>query len=127
MSERLDLLIINSEPNVTTLNQNEPIPKHKTKVTLIEKNHNNKKKEFYFEVAPKEKKKIERKDANGTIINHNNKRKVKVTFRDNLNEKIGLCDIIDVESIKKYNYIPSENGYIDIYYKKKRKCCCSIY
>ena len=33
MSERLDLLIINSEPNVTTLNQNEPIPKHKTKVT----------------------------------------------------------------------------------------------
>ena len=96
MSERLDLLIINSEPNVTTLNQDEPIQKHKTKVTLIEKNHNN-------------------------------KRKVKVTFRDNLNEKIGLCDIIDVESIKKYNYIPSENGYIDIYYKKKRKCCCSIY
>ena len=128
MSERRDLLNLNSDGNLTSnLNQNEQIPKHKTKVTLIEKTHNNKKKEFYFEVAPKEKKKRERKDANGTIINHNNKRKVKVTFRDLLNENIGISDIIEVESIKEYNYIPSENGYTDRYYKNKNKCCCSVY
>ena len=46
MSERRDLLNLNSDGNLTSnLNQKEQIPKHKTKVTLIEKTHNNKKKE----------------------------------------------------------------------------------
>ena len=30
--------------------------------------------------------------------------------------------------LNQYNYIPSKNGYNDIYnLKKKNKCCCSIY
>ena len=62
MSERRDLLNLNSDGNLTSnLNQKEQIQKHKTKVTLIEKTHNNKKKEFYFEVAPKEKKREKEK------------------------------------------------------------------
>ena len=128
MSERTDLLTLYSDPNLQlSENQIESHPKSKVKVKLIEKTHQNQKKEHNFEVAPKKEEKNERKDVNGTIINHHNRKKVKVTFRDRLNKSIGLCDIIEVESIKAFNYIPSTNGYNDIYQKKQKRCCCIIY
>jgi hypothetical protein len=130
MSDKTDFLTLNSDVNLlVSSSQLEQFQKNKPKVKLIEKATYNRKKEYNFEVrSRKNENKKERKDANGEIINHKNKRKIKVTFRDKINPEIGLVDIINIESIKEYNYIPSENGYIDIYnLKKKNKCCCSIY
>lgn len=128
MSEKTDYLTLNSDTNLqSSSTQIEQIPKIKSKVKLIEKS-SQKKKEFNFEVSPKIENKEERKDAKGEIINHKNKKKVKITFRDNLYPEQGLADIIDIESIKAFNYIPSENGYSDMYrVNKQKKCCCFIY
>ena len=130
MSEKTDFLTLNSETNLqissSQLNQ---ISKNKNKIILIEKPTHHRKKEYNFEVPIRQNEnKIERKDANGEIINHKNKRKVKVTFKDKINPENDLVEIINIESTKSYNYIPSENGYNDSYsLKKKNKCCCLIY
>ena len=51
--------------------------------------------------------KVERKDAFGIPINKKNKKKIKVTFRDtvnNPNKERQLADVIDIISFKKFNY-----------------------
>ena len=44
-----------------------------------------------------------RRDAQGVEINKRNKKTVKVTFINDINEKVPFADIINVESYKKYN------------------------
>ena len=70
----------------------------------------------------------ERRDAFGNIITKKNKKKIKVSFTDQINENNPLITVIDIESFKKYNYIygmPSE----EIIHKNvSSKCqCCLIY
>ena len=107
---------------------------HKEKIMLLlsqEKTKVNKKEVSYFALKkdpPKEDSKKERTDRNGTIINKKNKRKVKVTFNDEIN-KNKLVTEIKIESYKKYNLIsgmPKEDYYLGV--NKKTTCkCCSIY
>ena len=71
--------------------------------------------------------KVERKDAFGVPINKKNKKKVKVTFRDtvnNPNNEKQLVDVINIMSFKKFNYIeglPKEEDKIGN--KSTCKCC----
>ncbi len=71
--------------------------------------------------------KVERKDAFGEPINKRNKKKVKVTFRDKVNNPENgkqLVDIINIISYKKFNYIeglPKEEDKIGN--KSICKCC----
>ena len=107
---------------------------HKEKIMLLlsqEKTKVNKKEVSYFALKkdlPKEDSKKERTDRNGTIINKKNKKKVKVTFNDEIN-KNKLVTEIKIESYKKYNLIsgmPKEDYYLGV--NKKAVCkCCSIY
>ena len=47
----------------------------------------------------------ERRDAFGNVIKKKNKRKIKVSFLDEIKENQPLADIIDIESFKRYNII----------------------
>lgn len=64
-----------------------------------------------------------RTDRNGTTINKTNKKKVKVTFIDEIENK-PLVQIIDIESLNQINYLINEilNGKD---YKKRKVTCCS--
>ena len=70
----------------------------------------------------------ERRDAFGNMINKKNKRKIKVSFADELKEEKPLVSVINIESFKKYNIIlgmPSENT---LNKNMSANCqCCSIY
>ena len=66
--------------------------------------------------------KAKRTDRNGVPICKGNKKKIKVTFIDQIDESKKFEEIIDIESIKKYNInygIPKEDKYI------KETVCCS--
>ena len=66
--------------------------------------------------------KTKRTDRNGVPICKGNKKKVKVTFIDQIDENKKFEEIIDIESIKKYNIcygLPKEDKYI------KETVCCS--
>ena len=66
--------------------------------------------------------KAKRTDRNGVPICKGNKKKVKVTFIDQIDENKKFEEIIDIESIKKYNIcygLPKEDKYI------KETVCCS--
>ena len=66
--------------------------------------------------------KAKRTDRNGVQICKGNKKKVKVTFIDQIDENKKFEEIIDIQSIKKYNInygIPKEDKYI------KETVCCS--
>ena len=61
-----------------------------------------------------------RVDRNGIEINHKNKKSVKVTFIDQI-DSVPFTEIIEIESIKRYNYIsgmPNEDKYV-------RDTCCN--
>ena len=45
-----------------------------------------------------------RTDIYGTLINHKNKRNVKVPFKDKVEEKQPLIEVIDIESYKNIIY-----------------------
>ena len=47
----------------------------------------------------------ERRDVYGNLICKKNRRKVRVTFADEIEEEKPLASVIDIESYKKYNYI----------------------
>ena len=66
-----------------------------------------------------------RTDAYGTLINHKNKRNVKITFRDQINENNDLCDIIDVECYKEYIKVYGKVNRKDTYVREKVECNCS--
>ena len=66
-----------------------------------------------------------RTDFFGNEINHKNKRNVKVSFRDQINEDNDLCDIIDVECVKEYIKVFGKVNRKDIYVRDKVGCDCS--
>ena len=73
--------------------------------------------------------KVERRDAYGMPINKKNKRKVKVTFSDTVNNKTGqkqLAEVIPIPSFKKYNYIDGFPREEDIVGNKSTCQCCLI-
>ena len=47
----------------------------------------------------------ERRDVYGNLICKKNRRKVRVTFADEIDEDKPLASVIDIESYKNYNYI----------------------
>ena len=47
----------------------------------------------------------ERRDAYGNIIKKKNRKKIKVSFIDQINEEQPLVNVVDIESYKKYNFI----------------------
>ena len=70
----------------------------------------------------------ERRDVYGNLINKKNRRKVRVTFSDEIDKEKPLVSVINIESFKKYNYIfgmPNE----DIVNKNlKTNCqCCTAF
>ena len=73
---------------------------------------------------PKEENKIERTDRNGTVINKKNKKKVRISFIDQIDKHKKLVTEVKIESFKKYNIIlgmPKED-YYDGNDKNKSKC-----
>ena len=70
----------------------------------------------------------ERRDYYGNEIKKKNKRRIKVTFLDEIQENKPLAEIINIESFKKYNYIfgmPSEANFNK---NIKTNCqCCMIF
>lgn len=68
----------------------------------------------------------ERRDYYGNEIKKKNKRRIKVTFLDEIQENKPLAEIINIESFKKYNYIfgmPSEANFNK---NIKTNCQCCI-
>ena len=70
----------------------------------------------------------ERRDYYGNEIKKKNKRRVKVSFLDEIKENKPLAEIINIESFKKYNYIfgmPSEANFNK---NIKTNCqCCMVF
>ena len=70
----------------------------------------------------------ERRDAYGNLINKKNKRKIKVSFIDEIEEEKPFASVINIESFKKYNYIfgyPSEENFNK---NVRTNCqCCIVY
>lgn len=114
------------------INNKQKIKTHKERNKLLlgqEKSKINKKEPIYvlkkIEI-PNEEKKNERTDRNGTVINKKNKRKVKISFIDQIDKHNNLVTEIKIESFKKYNIIsgmPKEDFY-DGSDKNNSKCSC---
>lgn len=69
-----------------------------------------------------------RYDRRGIEINPKNKKKIKITFNDDVMVNQPLVDVIPVESYKKYNYVgiaPPERAA----FEKTTNCCqsCNIF
>ena len=70
----------------------------------------------------------QRKDSFGTLINHANKKKVKVTFKDKLDENINLAEIVEVENYKEHNKLHTGIPLDDVYIKDETCCSnCNIF
>ncbi len=68
----------------------------------------------------------ERRDAFGNAIKKKNKRKIKVSFVDQLHEGQPLANVIDIESFKKYNFIigmPKEDNIKNNNVNSNCQCC----
>ena len=68
----------------------------------------------------------ERRDHYGTEIKRKNRRKIKISFVDEIDENKPLAEVINIESYKKYNYIfgmPSEDNFN---HNLKTNCQCCI-
>ena len=143
----------NSEPKNKSSSTSINLKYHKNKYNLsldsnsVEPLHHQspKKKKYYgFKMVEKSKFKIyesptknmkieeegetgrERRDYFGNIIKKKNRKKIKVSFVDEINENKPLAEVIDIESYKKYNYIfgmPSEDNYNQ---NLKTNCQCCI-
>ena len=124
------LNILTTDPNIHSDN-NLQSPKKK-KYTMLKMVQKSKYKKF-FETPLAYTKKIdeesvtgrERRDAFGNLINRRNKKKVKVSFADELEEVKPLVSVIDIESYKKFNYIfgmPNED-FINKNVRANCQCC----
>ena len=73
---------------------------------------------------PKEEPKNERTDINGTVINKKNKKKVKISFIDQIDKNKKLVTEVKIESFKKYNIILGmpKYDYYDGNDKSNSKC-----
>ena len=123
-----DINLVNTNSSIGTNGKNNI----SNKLILQEKTKTKEKKEHNFEV---QKKPIMdnnnlRKDYFGTAINHQNKKKVKVTFKDKVNNNSkDLIEITEFESVKKYNYVPNAGKRKDTYIRETEVCCsgCVIF
>jgi hypothetical protein len=70
-----------------------------------------------------------RYDKNGVEINHKNKKNVKISFRDQIDELQDFCDIIEVESIKEYIKVYGKVDRKDTYVRDTicSSCSCFIF
>ena len=123
-----DINLVNTNSSIGTNGKNNI----SNKLILQEKTKTKEKKEHNFEVHKKpimDNNNL-RKDYFGTAINHQNKKKVKVTFKDKVNNNSkDLIEITEFESVKKYNYVPNAGKRKDSYVKEKEVCCsgCVIF
>ena len=67
-----------------------------------------------------------RRDAQGVEINKRNKKRVRVTFINDINEKIPFVDIINVESYKKYNQDILLKQYQNVNPTRVTECCSCL-
>ena len=67
-----------------------------------------------------------RRDAQGIEINKRNKKRVRVTFINDINEKIPFVDIINVESYKKYNQDILLKPYQNVNPTRVTECCSCL-
>lgn len=126
---------ISTEPESMVGFQSPSPKKHKkfSVFKMIEKSKNTKKNKYNYE--ENNKKKIdeedtgrERKDINGTVIKKKNRKKIKISFADQINENNPLATIIDIESFKKYNVIYGMPKEEIIHKNVSSKCqCCNIF
>ena len=107
--QRLEPVQIDSNTN-TEIKSKSPKKARFSMIRMVEKSKYNK----YFNSPVKYAKKIkeesdntsrERRDVYGNLICKKNRRKVRVTFADEIEEEKPLASVIDIESYKKYNYI----------------------
>ena len=110
-------------------NPQSPKKKKYTVFKMVEKERYKK----YFE-SPTKNAKIEeeietgreRRDYYGTEIKRKNKRKIKITFVDEINENKPLAEVINIESYKKYNYIFGMPSEANFNHNLKTNCQCCI-
>ena len=123
-----DINLVNTNSSIGTNGKNNV----SNKLILQEKTKIKEKKEYNFEVQKKptlDNNNL-RKDYFGTAINHQNKKKVKVTFKDKVtNNSKDLIEITEFESVKKYNYVPNAGKRKDTYIRESEVCCsgCVIF
>ena len=107
--QRLEPVQIDSN-TITEIKSKSPKKARFSMIRMVEKSKYNK----YFNSPVKATKKIEeesdktsreRRDVYGNLICKKNRRKVRVTFADEIEEEKPLASVIDIESYKKYNYI----------------------
>ena len=106
--KRLEPVQIDSN-TITEIKSKSPKKARFSMVKMVEKSKYNK----YFNSPVKHAKKIEeesntsreRRDVYGNLICKKNRRKVRVTFADEIDEDKPLASVIDIESYKNYNYI----------------------
>ena len=104
------------------------------KIKIVQKGkYNQKKYHSRFTSSPIVKKNVEtsqkkkgRKDFYGTVICKSNKRKVHLVFIDEISDR-SLTDIVEIESVKKFNVVPFIKGGKDIYIKSNTCCSCFIF
>ena len=75
-------------------------------------------------LTPPKKKKFIRTDKNGVEINKDNKKKVHITFLDEISPDHKITEVINIQSFKQYNVIEEIPGE-DILPKTSK--CCSIF
>ena len=68
----------------------------------------------------------ERRDYYGTEIKKKNRRKVKISFVDEINEDKPLAEVINIECYKKYNYIIGMPSEANFNHNLKANCQCCI-
>ena len=102
---------------------------HKTQIPHLNDKTKDRKKESNFAVKRVNNDEVnsKRTDAYGTLINHKNKRNVKVTFKDKVEEKQPLIEVIDIESYKKYNFMENISNLSEREAFKKERSCCSCF
>ena len=107
--KRLEPVQLDSN-TITEIKSKSPKKARFSMIRMVEKSKYNK----YFNSPVKATKKIEeesdntsreRRDVYGNLICKKNRRKVRVTFADEIDEDKPLASVINIESFKKYNYI----------------------
>ena len=68
----------------------------------------------------------ERRDYYGTEIKRKNRRKIKISFVDEIDENKPLAEVINIESFKKYNYIFGMPSEANFNHNIKTNCQCCI-
>ena len=134
----LNIIQINNNISSSTKqipnNINENISKNKklSSFKMIEKIKYNKKKLSVFNDFENKKREEEamtgreRRDAFGNVIKRKNKKKIKISFVDEINQEQPLVSVIDIESYKKYNLIigiPKEDNIQHNNVASNCQCC----